>query len=322
MTKIEEITTCIHKDLNDFEKMFSDAFLQEKSALGSMLSYLSTLKGKRIRPMLTLLVAASFAQINVQTTRAAVIIELLHTASLLHDDVIDESLYRRNEKTLNAIWDNRASVLVGDYLYGKALSLIETKEDFNLMPVYAKIAMDLPKGEIREMEATNTKNGTIDRYLKIIYEKTASLIEASVMCGALSCGSKEIDMKVMQEFGHSIGMAFQIKDDLLDYLDNTGKEKGADIREKKMTLPFIYYMESIDKKEREETLSFLYSDKKEERQIENVIERISLSGAVERAQKDVEYYNQKARNIASHFPTNVYSTSLTKLVEYLTERNI
>lgn len=322
MTKIEEITTCIQKDLHDFEEMFSNAFSQEKSALGDMLTYLLTLKGKRIRPMLTLLVAASFAKISVSTIRTAVIIELLHTASLLHDDVIDESFYRRNEKTLNAIWDNRASILVGDYLYGKALALIKTQEDFNLMPVFAKIAMDLPKGEIGEMEVTNTKSTSKDQYLKIIYEKTASLIEASTMCGALTCKAQNIDLDKIRELGHNIGMAFQIKDDLLDYLENTGKKKGADIREKKITLPLIYYMETLTEKEKEETLSFLYSDKKEQKEIDLLIEKITQSGVISRSQQEVDYYSTRAKNIVSTFPKNIYSQSLIKLVEYLTERNI
>ncbi len=321
MTKIEEITTCIHHDLEKFETMFSQTLSTEKSELDVLLKYLLSMKGKRIRPIITLLIAACFNKITEQTLRSAVIIELLHTASLLHDDVIDESSYRRNEKTLNALWNNKVAILTGDYLYGKALSLIKTQEDFNLMPIYAKIAMDLPKGEIEEIKYSNIKNISIDFYLKIIYEKTASLIEAAMVCGVLSCGDNNVtDNEKIRQMGYSIGMAFQIKDDLLDYSDQTGKEKGIDIREKKITLPFLYYMETLSEQEKENTLTFLYSNKTR-KEIESLISKIVLSGAVSRAEREIRRYSSEAKNMALTLPKNIYSKSLINLIDYLTKRN-
>ncbi|MBR1769800.1 MAG: polyprenyl synthetase family protein [Bacteroidales bacterium] len=318
--QLNEITACIDKELKEFEKMFSDCFEFENSSLKSMLSYVLSMKGKRVRPILTFLVAASIGKINTQTKKSAVIIELLHTASLLHDDVIDASSLRRGRKTLNALWDNRSAILIGDYLYGKALSLIETQEDFNLMPVYAMIAMDLPSGEIKEEDSTKEKDISLDKYLQVIYEKTASLIEASVLSAYISNDTKQVSREQMQELGHCIGMAFQIKDDILDYSENTGKEKGKDLKEKKITLPFIYYFRSLNEQEQEETLDFLFSEDKDEKEIERFIFLLSESGAVKQAEEKMEYYTQRAESIISLMPDNVYSRSLLDLVSYLTKR--
>ncbi len=318
---LSEITDCIQQELNNFEKMFSSCFSSNNSSLDSMLGYVVSLKGKRIRPIITILSALTFGKATQQTFRSAVIVELLHTASLLHDDVIDESELRRGKKTLNALRGNHSAILAGDYLYGKALSLLRTQEDFNLMPIYAKIAMDLPQGELREDEVTQNKDTSKDLYLKVIYEKTASLIEASVLCGVSSCGNKDIDVEQLQVLGKAVGMAFQIKDDILDYHDNTGKEKGIDLKESKITLPLIYYMDSMEEKEKEEVISFLYSEEKTEEQIQALLRKVDNSGAIQRAEKTMSSYTQQALDIIRTLPVNPYSQSLSDLVQYLINRN-
>lgn len=322
--KLTEITNCIQKELKDFEEIFASCFSADNSSLDNMLKYVVSLKGKRIRPIITFLCALSFGKITKQTFRSAIIVELLHTASLLHDDVIDQSSVRRGKKTLNARFDNHLAILVGDYLYGKALSLLQTQEDFNLMPIFGKIAMDLPQGEIREDEATNKKDTSIDFYLKVIYEKTASLIEASVLCGACSCekdNETKINLQQIKELGKAIGMAFQIKDDILDYKDNTGKEKGIDIKEGKITIPLIYYIESVSEEEKEEILSMLYSPNKTEVMIKDLLQKVSDSGAIDRAEQTMISFSKQALNIINTFPKNIYSKSLGELVQYLTKRD-
>ena len=322
--KLTEITNCIQKELKDFEEMFASCFSADNSSLDNMLKYIVSLKGKRIRPIITLFCALSFGKTTKQTFRSAIVVELLHTASLLHDDVIDQSSVRRGKKTLNARFDNHLAVLVGDYLYGKALSLLQTQEDFNLMPIFGKIATDLPQGEIREDEAINKKDTSIDFYLKVIYEKTASLIEASALCGACSCekdNETEINFQQIKELGKAIGMAFQIKDDILDYKDNTGKEKGIDIKEGKITIPLIYYIESVSEEEKEEILSMLYSPNKTEVMIKDLLQKVSDSGAIDRAEQTMISYSKQALNIINTFPKNIYSKSLGELVQYLTKRD-
>lgn len=322
--KLTEITNCIQKELKDFEEMFASCFSADNSSLDNMLKYIVSLKGKRIRPIITLLCALSFGKTTKQTFRSAIVVELLHTASLLHDDVIDQSSVRRGKKTLNARFDNHLAILVGDYLYGKALSLLQTQEDFNLMPIFGKIATDLPQGEIREDEAINKKDTSIDFYLKVIYEKTASLIEASALCGACSCekdNETEINFQQIKELGKAIGMAFQIKDDILDYKDNTGKEKGIDIKEGKITIPLIYYIESVSEEEKEEILSMLYSPNKTEVMIKDLLQKVCDSGAIDRAEQAMISFSKQALNIINTFPKNIYSKSLGELVQYLTKRD-
>lgn len=322
--KLTEITNCIQKELKDFEEIFASCFSADNSSLDNMLKYVVSLKGKRIRPIITLFCALSFGKTTKQTFRSAIVVELLHTASLLHDDVIDQSSVRRGKKTLNARFDNHLAVLVGDYLYGKALSLLQTQEDFNLMPIFGKIATDLPQGEIREDEAINKKDTSIDFYLKVIYEKTASLIEASALCGACSCekdNETEINFQQIKELGKAIGMAFQIKDDILDYKDNTGKEKGIDIKEGKITIPLIYYIESVSEEEKEEILSMLYSPNKTEVMIKDLLQKVYDSGAIDRAEQTMISYSKQALNIINTFPKNIYSKSLGELVQYLTKRD-
>ena len=321
--KITEITNCIQKELKDFEVMFKSCFSADNSSLDNMLKYVVSLKGKRVRPIIALLCALTFGKATKQTFRSAIIIELLHTASLLHDDVIDESNIRRGQKTLNASFDSHLAILVGDYLFGKALSLLQTQEDFNLMPIFGKIAMDLPKGEIREDEATKQKDTSLDFYLKVIYEKTASLIEASVMCGITSCGNynKKINIEQIKNFGKAIGMAFQIKDDILDYKDNTGKEKGIDIKESKITIPLIYYLEGVSEEEKLEVLNMLYSPNKTDEQVKTLLQKVCESGALDKAEQTMSYYSKQAINIINTFPQNIYSKSLLELVQYLTMRD-
>lgn len=322
METLDQITSCICDDLKDFEKEFFETIGREDESLGEMLRYVLSLKGKRIRPILTFLSAACYGKITAQTKRAAIIVELLHTASLLHDDVIDQSPQRRGRKTLNFLWDNKSAILVGDYIFGKALYLISSREDFNLLPIYSNLAMYLPKGELKEEQAIKQKDSSIEYYMSIIHDKTASLIEASLMLGRCSCGATQSsESDTMKELGRCLGMVFQIKDDVLDFCDNTGKPKGTDIREQKVTLPVIYYMQTLAEQEKQDLLSFIYSDNKSREDIAGLIEKIEQSEALTKTYRKMDSYIKQAFEIIDSMPSNVYSQSLSLLVQYLIKRN-
>jgi octaprenyl-diphosphate synthase len=323
MTKnLKEISTCIEKELEKFEEMFKSFFECDEDILNQVLSYLYSQKGKHIRPIISFLVAKTYGQVNEKTLRSAIILELLHTASLLHDDVIDDSFKRRNKKTVNIVWDNKTAILVGDYLYGKCLSLIKTQEDFNLMPVYAKIGVDLPEGELREKYFSENLNTNINNYLKVIYQKTASLLACSAKVGALTCNNKEISTEKIEDLGESLGMAFQIKDDILDFslTDESGKGIGNDIKEKKITLPTIYYLEEKNNDEQRQILDFISKDNKEETEIKSLIVSVNNSQAIQKAENILKEYSNKAQTIIETMPKNIYSEALNDLVQYLIDR--
>lgn len=320
---LNDITSCISTELKVFENELSSCLIEKgNDSLNAILSYTFDMKGKRVRPILSFLSAGALGKISKQTMRGALIVELLHTASLLHDDVLDNSTKRRNKQTINALWGNRLAILAGDYIYGKALSLIQTQEDFNLMPVYAKIAMDLPIGEISELKATDDIDVSLSTYLKVIYGKTASLIEASVLTGMLSCGKNVEFENQVKEFGKNLGMAFQIKDDILDYDTNTGKPKGIDIKEKKITLPLIYYLEEAKKEDKQEIIDFLYSEDKTEEKVNYFLDKIIQSQAIQKTKNKLMEHNQKALNALEVFPNNDFTKALKLLVQYLTIREL
>lgn len=321
--RLEDIIECLQQPMQQFKEAFDKNFHTDDALLNTILAHTNSLKGKRIRPLLVFLIAKTFGDITPQTLRAAVIIELLHTASLLHDDVIDSSKIRRNKTTVNALFGDRPAILVGDYLYGKALATIKTQEDFNLMDVFARIALNLPAGEIKETDITNGKDTSIESYSKVIYYKTASLICAATECGARSCGNKDVNLQEIAELGEHIGMAFQIRDDILDYDANNlmGKGLGNDIREKKITLPFIHYLETLSDKEKDEAVDFFFGDNKSKEEIEDFIKKVNESGALQKTFKVQKDYSDKALKIVDNMPLNEYSINLRALVQYLTIRN-
>ena len=308
--------------MQEFETLFNNCFSSEDKLLNDILVYTNSMKGKRIRPLLIFLTAKTFGNITEQTFRSAVIIELLHTASLLHDDVIDNSGLRRNNRTVNALFGDKAAILVGDYLYGKALATIKTEEDFLLMNVFSRIALQLPQGEIKETDVTFNKDTDLSTYLNVIYYKTASLISAATECGARTCRNPNINVQEMTLLGENIGMAFQIRDDILDYDENNlmGKGLGNDIKEKKITLPFIYYLETLDKKRKEEMIELFFSDNKSDEDIHSIIDNVRKSGVIEKSIERQKEYSEKALKCVDTMPLNDYSVQLRALVQYLTIR--
>jgi len=321
--KLQDIISCLSNEMKVFEDMFKENFFSKDNLLGRLLSYEESLKGKRIRPLLIFLIAKTFGNITLQTYRSAIIIELLHTASLLHDDVIDDSMIRRQKQTINSLFGNKIAILVGDYLYGKALATIKTQEDFLLMDIFSRIAIQLPQGELKEEEINSDKSTDLEAYLQIIHYKTASLISAGAECGARSCQNPNVDLEEISLLGKNIGMAFQIRDDILDYtIDNEmGKGVGNDIREKRVTIPYIYYLNTLEEKKREEKIELFFDSNKTNSEISRIIEEVNRSGAIQKAMKLQEEYSSSALKIVDAMPLNEYSVQLRSLVQYLTIRN-
>lgn len=322
-SKLQDITLCISDEMVTFEKMFKDNFFSEDALLNNILAYAKDLKGKRIRPLITFLTAKIFGNITEQTFRSAIIIELLHTASLLHDDVLDNSKLRRGSQTINSLFGDKTAILIGDYIYGKALATLKTKEDFILMDIFSRIALQLPQGEIKETNITTNKDIQLHSYLKVIYYKTACLIKAATECGARTCQNSNLDLDSLALLGENIGIAFQIRDDILDYDINnlTGKGIGNDIREKKITLPFIYYLQTIDDKTKDEMMNLFFSDKKTDNDIQLILGAVMQSGAIDKTVSLQKEYSQKALQTVDGMPLNDYSISLKALVKYLTIRD-
>ena len=318
---IRTITSVIADELERFSKEFDNAIYVKDDLLNRILKNLFETKGKRIRPVLTILTAKALGEVTDMTYRGAVIVELLHNASLLHDDVVDFSVLRRQRPTANAIFGNKLAVLAGDYLYGKALATIKTEKDFSLMDVFSDIAISLPKGEILEIDNTNNKSLLLDDYLRVIYYKTASLIKASCQIGQRSLGSVEYEQEV-KDLGKNLGLAFQIKDDLLDYDINnqTGKGVGNDIKECKITLPIIYLLSYLQGEQKDNMIRLFFNQNKTDEDVNYILHKVNTSKALQDAELMQNEYSKRAFEIANELPKNEYSKALCLMVRYLTER--
>lgn len=310
-----------HLDL--LERKFSECLPEREGTLGCLSEYVTKRKGKRLRPLVTFLMAEACGGVSDATFRSALILELLHTASLVHDDVIDEGEQRRGAATVNKKWDNRTAILLGDYIYGRCLSLIETKEDFKLLGIYAKIAMELPKGELLQKDASEAASHDEVSYFEIIDGKTASLFGASAYLGAKTAKGEKDYSSWAEEFGRLLGRAFQIKDDILDLsLDNnTGKTCANDIREKKITLPLIHLLNEVSEKEKGRILAFISQDEKSETDIRSLISYLHTTDCILRTEKEVRRYSQEAKRVLQSLPLNDYRKKLEDLTELLVLRN-
>ncbi len=320
--KLTAITSCIAKELDGFEEQMSEALAVKDDFLKQMMNKILLSKGKRIRPILIFLIAKALGKVTQMTYRGAVVVELLHSASLLHDDVIDNAELRRQKPTINSLFGNKLAILAGDYLYGKALQSIKTKEDFSLMDVFAKIALELPQGEILELQDTNTKNTNIEDYLRVIYYKTASLVSASCEIGLRSCGCKEYSQDIIT-LGDNLGLAYQIKDDLLDYdtENHLGKGFGNDIKECKITLPIIHLFETLKGEEKIKLFNLFFKNNKSQEEINTILQMVNHSQALSKTKHLQEDYSHKAMEIVSKLPKNEYTIALSELVKFLIYRN-
>lgn len=309
-------------EMEAFERKFRASMKTKVLLLDKIMNYIVKRKGKQMRPMFVFLSAGATGQIGEATYRGASLIELLHTATLVHDDVVDDANYRRGFFSVNALWKNKIAVLVGDFLLSRGLILSVENKDFNLLSIVTDAVREMSEGELLQMEKSRQLNITEEVYFQIIRQKTASLISSCCAVGASSSGASEEMVGKMRLFGEKIGMAFQIKDDLFDYgEDEIGKPVGIDIKEKKMTLPLIYALQKASWLERRRIISIVRNESSKPKKVKEVIEFVRQSGGIEYAQSVMNRFHQEALVLVQDVPDSTYKRSLIQLVQYTIERN-
>lgn len=320
--KMDFVKNIIGQELKIFETKFSDAVKSNTSTkLDMVMKYIIKRKGKQIRPMFVLLSAKLHGNINESTYRAAALVELLHTATLVHDDVVDESFERRGFFSINAIWKNKIAVLVGDYLLSKGLLLSTSNNDFEHLHILSEAVKQMSEGELLQMEKSRKLNLDEAIYFEIIRNKTASLLSSACAVGAYSTTQDKSIADQMKDFGEKVGVAFQIKDDLFDYGEaDIGKPTGNDIKEKKLTLPLIYTLNRIDKSLKRELIYIIKNQNKEKDKVQRVIDVVVQSGGIKYAEGKMFEYRDNALKILRSFPESPSRNSLEELVRFTTDR--
>lgn len=311
----------IEQELKIFEEKFEESVRSKKRLLDKIMNFIIRRKGKQMRPMFVFLAAKMVGEVNDEVYRAASLIELLHTATLVHDDVVDESDQRRGFFSLNALWKNKIAVLVGDYLLSKGLLLALEHHDYEVLQIVSKAVKAMSEGELLQLEKSRKLDIDESTYYEIIKGKTASLLAAACSAGAWAATENEEYKKLMAEFGEKIGIAFQIKDDLFDYgYDNIGKPTGIDIKEKKLTLPLIYTLSKVDKGTRRKMLYIIKNKNKDKDKVNELIQMVSQEGGLAYAEKAMLQYQSDAIELLKDFPDSAYKEGMIALVSYVTQR--
>ena len=322
MSEIKEIKKPIVDEMNLFENKFKKSLKTTVPLLDKIMHYIIKRKGKQMRPMFVFLCAKLFGETKESAYTAASLIELLHTATLVHDDVIDESNFRRGVFSINALWKNKISVLVGDFLLSRGLLLAVEKNEFELLKIVSHAVKDMSEGELLQIEKTRKLNITEEVYYEIIRKKTAALISACCAAGASSSKTSSENISQMKIFGEKVGIAFQIKDDLFDYTQSPliGKPTGLDIREKKMTLPLIYTLNQVNKQEKSFIINTIKNDSKNSKKVEQIINLVKENKGLEFAENKMNEYYSESIKILEKFDDNEAKDSLKKLVEFVVKR--
>ena len=311
----------IGDELALFENHFKEAVKSRVSLLDRIMQYIVKRKGKQMRPMFVLLSAKLHGEINDASYRAASLVELLHTATLVHDDVVDDALERRGMFSINALWKNKIAVLVGDYLLSKGLLLSLENKDFGILTILSTAVKKMSEGELLQIEKTRNLNFDESIYYEIINGKTASLLSSSCAAGASSVTTDENIINKMKDFGEMVGMAFQIKDDLFDYGDIAiGKPTGNDIKEKKLTLPLIHVLQKVDAKLKNEIIYIVKNNNNDKNKVKFVIDNVVQYGGIQYATEKMIEYRDKAIEILHSFPESPSRAALEELVRYTTDR--
>lgn len=318
MKKVNEI---LNLNLINFEKKFSALLDGENKILKHVLKYIIKTKGKKMRPMFVFLAAKIAGEINESTYRTASMIELLHTATLVHDDVVDDSMQRRSFFSINALWKNKITVLVGDYLLAKGLLLSIENEDFELLKITSNAVKEMSEGELLQIEKARKLDITEEVYFEIIRSKTASLLASACSAGAYSAAKNPEIKETFRQFGENIGISFQIKDDLLDYgHSNTGKPSGGDIKEKKMTLPLIYTLQKAPISIKKEIIYIVKNENTNKSKVALVMNYVQEFGGIAYAEKAMELYKNKALALLFRFPPSEARDAMEELVNFTINR--
>jgi len=323
MKIVSQIKLPIEYEMELFEKKFLLSMSSKVSLLNRITHYVVNRKGKQMRPMFVFLIAkmSNNGEVNDRTYRGASVIELIHTATLVHDDVVDESNRRRGFFSINALWKNKIAVLVGDYLLSKGLLLSIDNGDFDLLKIISVAVREMSEGELLQIEKARKLDITEEVYYEIIRQKTATLIAACCAMGAQSVNASKEEVETMRKFGEYIGMAFQIKDDLFDYgSEKIGKPTGIDIKEQKMTLPLIYTLNNCSEKEKNWIINSIKNHNKDKKRVKELIAFVKDNDGLEYAVSKMKEYQQKALELIKNHPDSPYKKSLEMMVNYVIDR--
>ncbi len=319
--KLSDITAPIEKELKLFDEKFKATLKSDVKILDYVIKYLLRKKGKRIRPAIVFLSANAVGKANEKSHIAAMMIELLHTATLVHDDVVDEANQRRGLPSINYIWKNKVGVLVGDYLLAQGLSISMEHERYDFLKIITDTVQKMSEGELLQIRKTKKLDNDEETYLKIIGAKTASLLQACAHLGALSATENEEQIAALKNYGYYLGLAFQIQDDILDFVGKAsfGKELGGDIKEKKITLPLIYALQNAGKKESEKILRLLRKQR-EKNFVAKIIEFTKVHGGLDMAREKEREFAKIAENELDKLPDTEYSNALRRLLQFVVNR--
>jgi octaprenyl-diphosphate synthase len=311
----------LREELASFEKRFKEAVKSQTPLLDRIMQFIVNRKGKQLRPMFVLLSAKLCGPVNEAAYRAASLVELLHTATLVHDDVVDESLERRGFFSTYALWKTKISVLVGDYLLSKGLSLSLDHSDFRVLQILNGSSQNMVEGELLQLEKSRSLNLSEAVYFEIIRNKTASFLASSCAAGAYATSQDEVKAEQLRQFGEKVGIAFQIKDDLFDYGNEAvGKPTGNDIKEKKLTLPLIYTLNNLDRATRRDMIYLIKNHNKDREKVQQIIRKVIETGGIDYATRQMNIYRDEALAILHQFEDNDARKGLEELVRYTTDR--
>jgi octaprenyl-diphosphate synthase len=311
----------IENELKTFEVKFKNAVSSQAPMLDRIMRYVVKRKGKQLRPMFVFLCAKLCGEVNESTYRAASLVEVLHTATLMHDDVVDDSMERRGFFSVYALWKAKATVLIGDYLLAKGLLLSLDNNDYKVLHILSDAVRKMSEGELLQLEKSRNLNLKENIYYDIIRSKTASLVASACAAGAWSTTNDLETSEKMKLFGENAGMAFQIKDDLFDYSsDDVGKPTGNDIKEKKLTLPLIYTLNNTDHSTKRKIIYIIKNENSDKKKVQYVIEKVTEAGGINYAKDKMNEFKQKSISILHEFPDNAYRKGLENLVNFVTDR--
>jgi octaprenyl-diphosphate synthase len=320
---LEEIKNPIKEELKEFEQIFSSSMRSSVPLLNTIMGYIVKRKGKQMRPMFVLLAAQCFGKVNERTYRGASLVELLHTATLVHDDVVDDSHKRRGFFSINALWKNKIAVLVGDYLLSQGLLLSIDNDDFDLLKLVSTAVREMSEGELLQIEKARKLDITEEVYYDIITKKTASLIASCCAIGAATTSNDKEAIERMRLFGEKVGVAFQMKDDLFDYgKRKIGKPTGIDIKEKKMTLPLIYTLNNCSSADKKHIINSVKNHSGEKERVNEIIEMVKSHGGIDYTIKEMNRVLQEAYVLLEEMGIDKTNPELKALVQYVIDREV
>jgi octaprenyl-diphosphate synthase len=322
MNSLKNIKKPLAGHLNEYNKVFKSAVKSNTALLDIIMQYILKSKGKQMRPVIVMFSAGLTGEINPSTYRAATLVELLHTATLVHDDVVDDSYQRRNRFSINAIWRNKVAVLAGDFLLSRGMLLAVENGDFKMLKIVSNAVKEMSEGELLQIEKARKLDINEDIYFDIIRRKTASLLASCFAVGAASTGANQEDISKMHKIGENLGMAFQIKDDLLDFGEGAdiGKPTGIDIKEKKMTLPLIYLLNKANNKQKKQYINIVKNHSDDKQKVNWLVDRVKQSGGMEYTIKKMKEFENEALALLDTFQENESRDMLKEIIRFTIDR--